>query len=121
MSETEMGFGSGCLTVIVPAHSAVPLRGATQSERGRVDTPDQTPSSIKADAREMFFTMLVVGQLEESSMLIDPLRQVICAVCRGSGMKGTFPHFTLTFIINLSTLPSLAIHSNLPPLFRFFH
>jgi hypothetical protein len=109
MPVTEMGFGSGCLTVIVPARSAVPLRGATQSERGQVDTPDQTPSSIKADARDMFFTVLVVGQLEEASMLIDPLRQAFCAICRGSGMEGTFPHFTFTFINNLSSLPSLEL------------
>jgi hypothetical protein len=89
MSEREMGFGSGCLTVIGPSRSAVPLRGAIQSERGQVDTPDQTPSSIKADARDMIFAVLVVSQLEEASMLIDPLRQTFPFV-EGQEWKGHF-------------------------------
>ena len=54
MSKTEMGFGSGCLAV-ARTRSAVPPRGATQSERGQVDTQDQTPSSTKADSRDLPF------------------------------------------------------------------
>jgi hypothetical protein len=115
MPETEMGFGSGCLTV-ARTRSAVPHHGATQSERGQVDTQDQTPSLIKADSRDVFFAAIVVGRLEEAFMLTGPLRQAFCAICRGPGMEGTFPHFTFTFTINLSNLPFLATQSTLSPL-----
>ena len=48
-----------------------------------MDIQDQTPSSAKADPRDMFSSLLIVGRLEEVSMLTDPPRLALSLYVAG--------------------------------------